>query len=143
MRQRQGFREAFRKPTILLVKLTPKGFLIEDEIHPELTGRVVKTRLVRKRFEDRVLVCSSLDGIRARDGSVCDECRHPGCQPQLRAHLVQGEAIYILDLAASSARNLFAAEDEAAANGEQLRDWTLRLSMRNRGHWGEVCFQRV
>jgi hypothetical protein len=143
MHNTQALRRAFARPTTRLGKVTAQGFLIDDEVHPELTGRIAKLRLLRKLFEDDVLLCDSQDGIQARNGTSCEGCRHPRCRPQLRLHLHQGVVIYVLDLNLTSANNLFRIEDQAEKEGIPLDHWILRLTVRNRGHWGEVRFQRV
>ena len=139
----QTLRRAFVKPTTFLVKISPKGFVIHDELSPELTGRVGKAHLLRKLFEDGVLICDSKDGRHARDGSVCSECRLPRCRPQLRIHLHWEPVIYILDLAFTSAQSLLALEAEALEQGQSLEQWNLRLTVRDHGYWGEVLFERV
>jgi hypothetical protein len=136
-------RRAFAKPTTFLVKVSPQGFLIHDELSLELTGRVGKTHLVRKLFQDGVLSCDSKDGREARNGTLCADCRHPRCRPQLRIHLHREPVVYILDLAFTSAQSLLALEAEAMEQGETLDQWNLRLTVRNHGYWGEVCFERL
>lgn len=136
-------RRAFAPPTTFLVKISPKGFLIRDELSSELKGRVGKTHLVRKLFEDGVLSCDSKDGRQARNGTLCPQCRHPRCRPQLRIHLHWEPVVYILDLAFTSAQSLLALETEALEQGQGLDQWMLRLTVRDHGYWGEVCFERL
>ena len=136
---------AFRRPTTLLVKVTPKGFVLsalDEEPVAELTGRIVKIRVIRKRFEDGVLVCDAPDGTHARNGTTCGQCQHPRCRPLLRCHLADRGIVYVIDLAYTSAENLFAIEDQAADAGDQLEAWHLRLRIVDRGYWGEVQFVR-
>jgi len=135
-------RKAFQKPHCFPVKLTPKGFLADDELLTSLSGRVARTQLIRKLFEDGVLVCYSNDGLTSRDGSDCDRCGHPRCQPQLRLHLHDGNVRYIIDLAATSARNFLAIDDQARSRGHNLDDWDLTLTVHDHGRWGEVRFHR-
>ena len=139
----RALRRAFAKPTTFPVKVSPRGFLIRDELSLELTGRVGKTHLVRKLFEDGVLICDSRDGREARNGTLCADCRHPRCRPQLRIHLHREPVIYILDLAFTSAQRLLNLEADALEEGMRLDQWTLRLTVRDHGYWGEVCFERV
>ena len=138
---------AFAAPLTRLVKLTPEGFLIRDEggeeVCPELSGRLRKMQLLRKRFEDHLLVCQSADGATADDGTACEGCLHPRCRPQLRIHLAEGPAVYVIDLNVTSARNLLALQEQAEAAGGALEDWTLRAAVVPRGYWGEVRFTRA
>jgi hypothetical protein len=135
-------RRAFRRRPFLLVRVTPKGFVYLEEETEELTGRIVRLQLVRKLFEDQCLVCFSRDGLRARDGTLCEECAHPRCQPQVRIHLQVPEAVFVIDLAYSAARRLLALKDELAQGETPLEETSVRLTVQDRGQWGEVCFER-
>jgi hypothetical protein len=139
--QRWRLRLAFQKPTYLPLKITPEGFEIDGNTFSELQGRVIKMTLIRKLFEDGIPTCSSPDGIRSDDGTACDDCQHPRCQPRLRLQLRAGSQVYLLDLATTSAKNLFALEDEAEAQGHELLDSTLKLTVVGHDHWGEVRFE--
>jgi hypothetical protein len=134
--------EAFRKPPVRLVRVLADGFLVEGRSLASLTGRVTRTRLLRKRFDAGALVCDSLDGIQARNGTICEACRHPDCRPWLRVHLATADDVYLIDLAVVSARNFLAVEEAAAHQGQDLSRWTLRLTVVSRGRWGEVRFDR-
>lgn len=140
---RLRLRDAFRKPLYLPVRVTPDGFDVDQHHYPELQGRILKASLARKLFDDGFLACSSPDGIRAEDGTLCDHCRHPRCQPRLRIQLACDRLVYILDLPPTSAENFFALEDRADAQGARLVDWNVRLSVINREHWGEVTFEKI
>jgi hypothetical protein len=136
-------RRAFRRLPFLLVRVTPKGFSYLEEETEELSGRIVRLRLVRKLFEDQILTCFSRDGLRARDGTLCEDCAHPRCQPQVRIHLQAREAVFVIDLAYSAARKLLVLKDELANQEIPLEETSLRLTVQDRGRWGEVGFERV
>jgi hypothetical protein len=136
-------RQAFGHPHYLFVKIVPQGFLLDDQPLRELRGRLRKIQLLRKRFEEGFLVCDSPDGLRARDGTLCDTCRHAQCRPQLRLHLAEDSFLYVMDLATTSARNLLHLEACATTAGETLESWDLKLTVVDRGHWGEVCFDKL
>jgi len=133
-------RLAFRDPVHVFVKVTPGGFLMGDRTFESLSGRVAKVYLIRKRFEDGRLACASSNGTESREGLSCAKCAHPRCQPQLRLHLRNSNTIYVLDLASSSAKNLLSLEDELIMDGKSLELTSLRLTVINRGYWGEVWF---
>ena len=143
MNEKKDPRPAFHKRLPVLVRVTPKGFLIDDNPFERLEGRVSKTQLIRKLFEDHFLVCDSPDGTVARNGTICAQCLHPRCRPQLRIHLAQGSVSYVIDLAITSANNYFLLEDQARSQGARIDDWTLALSVVERDYWGEVRFERV
>jgi hypothetical protein len=137
-------REAFAHPTLFLVKLTPEGFSIDGQVHSQLAGRIHKTRLLRKLFDDSgALLCHSKDGMRAVNGTLCAACLHPRCRPGLRIHFGEGARQYLLDLNATSAQNLVALEEHLSLQNLKLEGRRLLLSVLNRGHWGEVRFESL
>lgn len=136
-------RQAFRRHPRVVARVTPHGFAFFDQEVPHFEGRIAKAHVVRKLFWDSVLACFSQDGVRARDGTLCDDCRHPRCQPQMRIHLHERHAVFLVDLAYSSARNLIALLDELDGEGLAVDDVTLRLSVLDHGRWGEVVFARL
>ncbi len=136
-------RQAFRRHPRVVARVTPHGFAFFDQKVPHLEGRIAKAHVVRKLFLDSVLACFSKDGVRARDGTVCDDCRHPRCQPQMRIHMNERHAVFLVDLAYSSARNLIALLDVLDGEGLAVEDVTLRLSVLDHGRWGEVVFARL
>ena len=135
-------RREFTRGGQLFARVTPRGFVVDGEVHKELVGRLGKTQLVRKLFVDGTLACDSQDGVSARGGRVCETCDETGCQPQLRMRLhAPGDMVVIVDLASSSARNLFAVEDHLVKSGRTIADADLRLFITDRGRWGEVRFE--
>lgn len=137
-------RRALGRPAFRFVRVTPKGFAIEDEDPvDELAGRVRKIHLVRKLFSDGVLACDSKDGVTARNGTVCDDCRHPRCRANLRVHLQEGPVVHVLDLAPSAARALLAFADSLGPEQAELDDVPVRLTVEDKGHWGLVHIHRA
>ena len=137
-------RRAFGRPAFRFVRVTPTGFVIEDEDPvDELTGRIRKTHLVRKLFSEGTLACDSKDGITARNGTLCDECRHPRCHANLRVHIQEGPAVHVLDLAPSAAKALLAFADVLEAKHIELDDVPVRLTVEDKGHWGLVHIDRL
>lgn len=139
----KNIRKAFSRRFFVLVNVASDGFEIRDDHYAHLTGRVRKVTLARKLFEDHMLVCSSRDGLTGSEGRVCDQCRHPSCQPRLRIQLEEDSVVYVLDLPSSSADNFFRIMDEAEKRSERLQQWRLKLSVVNHGYWGEVTFERI
>jgi hypothetical protein len=136
-------RSALARPTYLFVRVAPDGFVLEHEDRSELTGRIVKSHLVRKRFEDGMLACSSPDGVTARDGTACDSCLHPRCTALVRIHVRDGPVIYVLDLAPTAARALLDFTDAVEADRERLEHVPITLTVDNRGRWGLVRIDRA
>jgi hypothetical protein len=142
-RDRQRLRSALARPTYLFVRVAPEGFLLEHEERDEIAGRIVKSHLVRKRFEDAVLACDSKDGVTARDGTGCDVCLHPRCLALVRIHVREGPVIYVLDLAPTAARALLDLTDTLEAEGLRLESVRVSLTVENPGRWGLVRIDRV
>jgi hypothetical protein len=138
---RQRLRRAFAQDTLFFVRLKTDGFEIDGQAYSELTGRILKTILIRKLFEDGAMVCQSKDGRTAENGTACEACKTPRCRPILRIQLAEQNLRYLVDLNASSAHNLFALEDRLLADGRSLADTHVKLTVRTHGHWGEVLFQ--
>jgi hypothetical protein len=136
-------RRLFARTPLLLVRVTPQGFLVveTDETAPELVGHAVAARPQRKLFLDGTIACQADDATHSRDGKPCEECLHPLCRPQIRLRLADRRVHYLLDLAVTSARNLLDVEERLAAQGRKLADAGLRLTVKDRGHYGEVCFE--
>jgi hypothetical protein len=143
MNTTEYLRNAFGKPVYAMVRVTANGFAIDDDLYPELRGRITRLSLTRKFFHEGMLECSSPDGIRAMDGTLCENCLDPRCKPRLRVHLTLDKITYVLELPGTSAANLFRLEDEIKAQKLQLVDCPLLLTIESRGHWAEVIFKRL
>jgi hypothetical protein len=139
----RSLRLVFARHNVALVRVTATGFLVDHDHHDQLQGRVTRQQLLRKRFDDGQLVCDSANGIRARNGTLCETCLHHQCRPWLRIHLTGAEHTYIVDLAVTSAQSLLALEDDLTNDGQPLSQSILRLTVRDRGRWGEVCFEPI
>jgi hypothetical protein len=135
------FRDDFRQSRWIGVRVRPTGFMIDDDLHLELRGRVISTVRIRKLFEDGVLSCHSPDGERSHQGTLCETCAHPACRALLRVQIENGNLIYILDLPHSSAGNLIRLADDLAERKVPLATATVIASVVDRGHWGEVRFR--
>ncbi len=138
-------RRLFARPPTRLVRVRPGGFEFQDtgEVVPEILGHVTAHRGQRKLFLEGILACQSSDAVVAANGTVCETCRHPLCRPQIRLYLADRNALYVVDLAVSSAKNFLDLEDSVQGEGLRLRDLRLRLCVEDRGHYGEVQFERA
>jgi hypothetical protein len=130
-----------RDPLRLFANVTPGGFRIEGAVVPELSGRIMRIRFVRKHFIDGCLACYSADAISTREGYYCDVCGITTCRSYLRVQLWYNATIYTIDLPPSSAKNLARLEENALFFGELIIDVPLRLTVANQGDWGEVRFK--
>lgn len=139
---KQAIRTAFLMPTPIFVRVATDHFVVAGEPVAVLTGRFLRTQLLRKLFQRGALVCYAPDGVESTDAIYCDGCRHPRCRPYLRVYLDRGQVHLVLDLSPASARNFLALEDDVAAEGLRLEHCPLRLTVTPRGSWGEVRFKR-
>lgn len=130
-----------RKPVRLYANVTPGGFGIEGAVVPELSGRIMRTRFVRKHFVDRLLACYSPDAISTSEGYYCHTCGITTCRSYLRIALWYNAIIYTIDLPPRSAKNLARLEENALFFGELLIDVRVKLTVANQGDWGEVRFK--
>jgi hypothetical protein len=136
-------RSALSRPAYLFVRVAPGGFVLEHEDREEITGRIVKNHLVRKRFEDGMLACDSRDGVTARAGTDCLACLHPRCLAFVRIHVREGPVVYVIDLAPTAAHALLDLTDAVEAEDQRLEDVPVRLTVENRGRWGLVRIVRA
>jgi hypothetical protein len=140
-----ALRLAFQQPVLIPVRVTRLGFLVPSAINgiDSLEGRVTKMTSLRTRFDRGKIVCSSPDGTRRSDGYLCVECLHPKCRLQLRIHLREGMALYVIHLNVPSANNLLDLESDARHEGDELHRWRLQLTILDHGTWPEVRFRRL
>lgn len=124
-----AIRRTFRSTEIRLVRITRQGFAWGNELADALVGCVAKTVLIRKLFQDGVLVCHSNDGKTGRDNRPCDPCDQDLCSPQLRVHLRQDRHTWLLDLHAPAAARLLALADQARTQKQAFDAWTLRFTL--------------
>ncbi len=137
------FRGDFYESRWIGVRVRRHGFEIDGEVHEHIEGCLRSTRRIRKLFEEGILACRSDDGQRSTEGTLCADCGHPQCRPQLRVQIEHGNQVMILDLPYSSARNLIQLEDELARKDRSLTGLQLRLHVVDQGYWGEVRFEIV
>lgn len=137
--------DLFSRPPLLIVRVTPRGLRIlpTEETIEALEGHVISLQPQRKLFLEGMLACHADDAETAMDGKRCQDCLHPLCRPQIRLRLASREAHYVLDLAVTSSKNLLALAEALHAERLPLRDVRLRLTVTDRGHYGEVAFERL
>lgn len=138
----RAIREAFRLPTPVLVHVAAGDLVVAGKRESALIGRIIHVQLRRRLVQWGRVNCESPDGIEARDGTLCDECRHPQCRPRLRIYIDRGATHWVLDLGRASARNLLVLEDAIVADGLRLEDCPLRLTVVPRSAPSEVRFER-
>jgi hypothetical protein len=137
-------------PSLLLdppvfLTIRPHGFLCQGREYPSFSASILATSTVRKRFLNGNLVCSSPDAINAKDGSPCHSCPHrPDCLPRIRLRLrplsEDLPRTVFLELSFSSAKNFLDYFTNLLSQNLDPLQLNVRLSVLNRGRWGEVLF---
>ncbi len=128
----------------LQIRICSRGFDLEGELRPQLTGRIHEARLIRKLFKDRQLQCRSNDGIHGSDGNkecVSCEWRSAPCQASLRISIILNDGHHCsLDLAATSARNLMRLDEELSDSDVPIAARMTHMTIVAHERWQEVAF---
>ena len=146
--------EAFAEPTSARARVLPGGFAVDGATFSALRGRIASWTLVRKLFREERLVCWSNGGERSASGRLCADCPSRGeCGRRLRLFLeeVEGEHAdggrrlggITLEMNFTSGRNFLAYAQRLACAQLEVQDVPARLTVIDRGGWGEVCFVQV
>ncbi|MFH1037814.1 MAG: hypothetical protein V1789_03980 [PVC group bacterium] len=125
------------------LRVLPSGFqLSPDNIVPSLLARVLQYRPARTLYKNRKPVCRSLDGIRSlKKEQDCASCLfRKVCTPQICLEILHQGVPWRLILAYTSARNFLLFVSNLKKKGMPIEDSTIRISVRDRGRWGEVYF---
>jgi hypothetical protein len=126
----------------------PHGFALHPDapLRPTLAVRILSFGAARTLYQHRKPLCRSLDGIEptAPQGRRrCADCAlHPRCTSQVRLDLLAEAQPYRLLLAHTSARNFLLYETHLRERGGALDEGLHRMTVMNRGSWGELRFER-
>ena len=124
----------------------PRGFELTpgETPRPAIDVRILNTGAARTLYQNRKPCCRSLDGVRPLDdpGRTCAPCRLRGqCTPQVRLDLFVDAKPFRLLLAHTSAKNFLAYEARLRQQGHALDEHLHRITVTNRGSWGELRFR--
>ena len=126
----------------------PHGFELNpgERLRPTLEVRILSFGSARTLYQERKPLCRSLDGIQPTTSKAqrrCAECAlRPRCTSQVRLDLLADTQPFRLLLAHTSARNFLLYETQLRERGEALEGGLHRLTVINRGSWGELRFER-
>ena len=142
----QPLREILQQAQRRYLTVRPRGFELNpgERLRPVLEARILSFGSARTLYQDRKPHCRSLDGIRpiAAGQRTCAECRlRTRCTPQVRLDLLVDTQPLRLLLAHTSAKNFLLYETQLHQRGVTLYDGLHRLSVINRGSWGELRFR--
>ena len=124
----------------------PRGFALNPDasLRPTLEVRILSFGAARTLYQNRKPLCRSLDGIEptAPQGRRrCADCAlRPRCTAQVRLDLLADTQPYRLLLAHTSAKNFLLYETQLRERGVALYDGLHRMTVINRGSWGELRF---
>ena len=126
----------------------PHGFELQpgERLRPALEVRILSFGSARTLYQDRKPLCRSLDGIQPTAPNSqrrCAECAlHPRCTSQVRLDLLADTQPFRLLLAHTSAKNFLLYEAQLRERRVELYDVLHRMTVINRGSWGELRFAR-
>ncbi|HKK53128.1 MAG TPA: hypothetical protein VKA74_16140 [Myxococcota bacterium] len=142
----QPLRELLHRALVRYLTVRPRGFELVpgDPFRPSVEVVILGHGGARTLYEKRRPKCRSLDGLRPvtgdRDRSCADCPDRPGCVPQVRIDLIVDRRPFRLLLAHTSARAFLVYEAELRQRGQRLEDVTTKITVVNRGSWGELRF---
>lgn len=138
-------RDVLARARARYVTVLPQGLRLgtDEEVHATLDVNLISFGDARTLYRCRRPICRSIDGQRSiqdprRWCEPCDERRD--CTPQIRIDLVADGEAYRLMLALTSARRFLEYVARVSRAGSGIDAGVTRLSVLNRGHWGELCF---
>jgi hypothetical protein len=126
----------------------PHGFELNPgaRLRPVLQVRILSFGSARTLYQDRKPLCRSLDAIQPtapKDQRRCADCAlRPRCTAQVRLDLLADTQPFRLLLAHTSAKNFLLYEAQLRERGVALYDVLHRMTVINRGSWGELRFAR-
>ena len=142
----EPLRELLHRALVRYLTVRPRGL----ELHPDMPPRpVVEARILghggaRTLYVDHRPECRSLDGVRPVTGDTRRSCVHctdrSRCVPQVRLDLIVDRRPFRMLLAYSSARAFLVYEAELRQRGRRIEDVMTKITVVNRGSWGELRF---
>ena len=124
----------------------PHGFELNpgQPLRPALEVRILSFGSARTLYHDRKPLCRSLDGIQPSAPKAqrrCADCAlRPRCTSQVRLDLLADTQPWRLLLAHTSAKNFLLYEARLRERGVALYEGMHRMTVINRGSWGELRF---
>jgi hypothetical protein len=143
----QPLREILHSALKRYLTVRPRGFEIQpaQALRPNVEARILNAGAARTLYQDRKPRCRSLDAVHPLDDHqrTCAQCpRRSQCTPQVRLDLFVDAAPFQLLLAHTSARNFLVYEARLRQQRQALEHGLHRITVINRGSWGELRFSR-
>ena len=141
----QPLREILFQAQRRYLTVRPRGFELNPgtPLRPGLEARILAYGSARTLYQNRKPLCRSLDGIRplSTPQRTCATCTlRTRCTPQVRLDLLVDTQPFRLLLAHTSAKNFLLYEAQLRQRDLALYELLHRLTVVNRGSWGELRF---
>jgi hypothetical protein len=129
------------RTTATYLSVRPDAIIVDNRPSKALLVRVLAHGAARTCYRARKPCCRSLDSLRSTDGKPCNKCPDlKDCTSQVRLHLLLDGRPHLLLLAYSSARNFLLYLASLDGRASQLREFDTRITVTDRGSWGELRF---
>lgn len=142
----EPLREVLHRALVRYLTVRPRGFELDhgERLRPVVEARILGHGGARTLYENRRPKCRSLDGLRPLTGDLsrsCADCTDRArCVPQARVDLIVDRRPFRMLLAYSSARSFLVYEAELRQRGRRIEDLVTKITVVNRGSWGELRF---
>ena len=142
----QPLRAILQQARSRYLSVRPRGFELHpgERLRPVLEARILSFGSARTLYQNRAPLCRSLDAVRpitAKEHRSCAECAlRTRCTSQVRLDLLVDTQPLRLLLAHTSAKNFLLYETQLQQRAVALYDGLHRISVINRGSWGELRF---
>jgi hypothetical protein len=140
----QPLREILHAAFKRYLTVSPRGFLFDQQpAQTTVLARILGSGPARTHYVQRKPQCRSLNGLHPIDDSErsCTDCRlRAQCTAQVRLDLFVDAVPWRLLLAHTSAKNFLIYQAHCREHNVPLEQRMHRLTVRNRGSWGEVRF---
>ena len=142
----EPLREILYRALVRYLTVRPRGFELQpgERLRPVVEARILGHGGARTFYRDRKPVCRSLDGLRPVTGDtdrVCVECEaRARCKPQVRIDLIVDRRPFRMLLAYSSAHAFLGYDAELRQRRVAIEDVVTKITVVNRGSWGELRF---
>jgi hypothetical protein len=144
----QPLRAILQQARSRYLSVRPRGFELHpgERLRPVLEARILSFGSARTLYQNRAPLCRSLDAVRpiaAKEHRTCAECAlRTRCTSQVRLDLLVDTQPFRLLLAYTSAKNFLLYEAQLRERGIALYEGLHRMTVINRGSWGELRFAR-
>lgn len=143
----QPLREILHRMLVRYITVRPTGFSLNGAApRSSIDARILSFGGARTLYRARRPHCRSLDGQRSvtHADRICTECTsREHCVPQVRLDIIVERKPYRLLLAYSSARAFLAYEAKLRAHHLSFEHLIHRLTVKDRGSWGEIVFNHL